>query len=28
MRVISKGEEEATGSNEAGWAKDRRVEFE
>ena len=28
MRVISKGEEEATGRSEAGWSKDRRVDFE
>ncbi|MFO8072888.1 MAG: OmpA family protein [Polyangia bacterium] len=28
MKVISKGEEEATGRSEAGWAKDRRVDFE
>jgi len=27
LRVISKGKEEATGTNEAGWARDRRVEF-
>ena len=27
LRVVSKGEEEATGSSEEGWSKDRRVEF-
>ncbi len=27
LRVISKGEEEASGSSEDGWGKDRRVEF-
>ena len=27
MRVISKGEEEASGRGEDGWSKDRRVEF-
>jgi peptidoglycan-associated lipoprotein len=27
IRVVSKGEEEATGSNESGWAKDRKVVF-
>ncbi|MBW2535255.1 MAG: OmpA family protein [Deltaproteobacteria bacterium] len=28
VKVVSKGEEEATGTNESGWAKDRRVDFE
>jgi peptidoglycan-associated lipoprotein len=28
MRAISKGEEEAAGRGEDGWARDRRVEFE
>jgi peptidoglycan-associated lipoprotein len=28
MRVLSKGEEEATGRGEDGWSKDRRVDFE
>jgi peptidoglycan-associated lipoprotein len=28
MKVLSKGEEEATGSGESGWSKDRRVDFE
>ena len=27
VRVMSKGEEEATGRSEEGWAKDRKVEF-
>ncbi|MDJ0765904.1 MAG: OmpA family protein [Myxococcota bacterium] len=27
VRIVSKGEEEATGTDESGWAKDRRVEF-
>ncbi len=27
LRIVSKGEEEATGRGEDGWAKDRRVEF-
>jgi peptidoglycan-associated lipoprotein len=27
LRVVSKGEEEATGHDETGWSKDRRVEF-
>jgi peptidoglycan-associated lipoprotein len=27
LRIVSKGEEEATGTDEAGWAKDRKVEF-
>ncbi|MCP4675385.1 MAG: OmpA family protein [Deltaproteobacteria bacterium] len=27
MRIISKGEEEATGHSEDGWSKDRKVEF-
>jgi peptidoglycan-associated lipoprotein len=27
IRTISKGEEEATGKDEEGWSKDRRVEF-
>ena len=28
LRVVSKGEEEATGKGESGWSKDRRVDFE
>ena len=28
MKILSKGEEEATGSGETGWSKDRRVDFE
>ncbi|MCP4604009.1 MAG: OmpA family protein [Proteobacteria bacterium] len=28
LRVVSKGEEEAEGNSEQGWAKDRKVEFE
>ena len=28
LKMVSKGEEEATGSNEAGWAQDRKVVFE
>jgi peptidoglycan-associated lipoprotein len=28
LRVVSKGEEEASGYNEESWAKDRRVDFE
>ena len=28
IRVVSKGEEEATGHNEETWAKDRRVDIE
>ena len=27
LKMVSKGEEEATGTNEAGWAKDRKVVF-
>jgi peptidoglycan-associated lipoprotein len=27
LRVVPKGEAEATGSDEAGWARDRKVEF-
>jgi len=27
IRVVSKGEEEATGRDESGWLKDRKVEF-
>jgi len=27
LKIVSKGEEEATGTDEAGWAKDRRAEF-
>lgn len=27
LRVVSKGEEEATGRGESGWSKDRRVDF-
>jgi peptidoglycan-associated lipoprotein len=27
LRVVPKGELEATGTNESGWAKDRRVDF-
>jgi peptidoglycan-associated lipoprotein len=28
MKILSKGEEEATGTSEAGWSEDRRVDFE
>jgi len=28
LRVVSKGEEEATGTSESGWSKDRRVDFD
>ena len=28
LRVISKGEEEAIGTNESSWSEDRRVDFE
>lgn len=28
LRIVSKGEEEATGRDESGWIKDRRVDFE
>jgi len=27
VRLVPKGELEATGTDESGWAKDRRVDF-